>query len=149
MNEQLSKCIRNLTMLRKLDELPEYMQEVDSIQYIKNACLCELAAATHETIDAGREYAVTDIANAIISTVRDNLFTDNDRLLFSYVQSKLVNEGTMPWYCYGTVMLANYRDGYLQKMSELNPSQVYLDIMHPYHGVIRDSQNHVVGLTTY
>lgn len=149
MNDQLNKCIRNLTMLRKLDELPGYMQEADSIQYIKKACLSELAAATHETIDTEREYSVTDIATAIISTVRDNLFTDNDRLLFSYVQDKLINEGSMPWYCYGTVMLTTYRDGYLQKLSELNPTQVYLDIMHPYHGVIRDNQNHVVGLTTY
>ena len=149
MNEQLNKCIRNLTMLRKLDELPGYMQDADSIQYIKKACLCELASATHETIDTDREYSVTDIANAIISTVRDNLFTDNDRLLFCYVQNHLINESAMPWYCYGTVMLTTYRDGYLQKMSELNPTQVYLDIMHPYNGVIRDNQNHVVGLTTY
>ena len=151
-DENLDACMKELAVLRKIDELPEYIQCMNIVQFAKAECLRSLSKV-HELTDIdlkARSYSISTIAGLIYNVVHDNVFTNNDKILDSYATELLSKEGhTIEWYNRGTVLITQHKQEYMNKVRELKPSEAYLQLMHPFCGVQRDHNGDVYEISIY
>ena len=150
-NEHISNCVNMLAMLRKIDELPYYVQSMRIVQNIKTECLTELSMVSgNEGIDVNGDYTIEELAMLMHNTIKDSVYTTADKTLEQFVTNKLLSANkTIEWYNWGTVMLTQYKEEYLNKVRELKPSDVYIQLMHPFCGVQRDYNGDVCQINIY
>lgn len=149
----LENCMKAFTMLLKVEELPEHLKDADIMYYMKRTCLASLAleVSLGDVAERASAMSVSEISTLIRDSVRNHLFTENDKRLYEFTYDLMVNNSSnyIEWYNIGTVALTRYKDQYMNKVRELAPSDAYLQIMHPYTGVRRDFEGKVDGLTIY